>query len=94
MDTEGLEKLLEKNIALAQDNNRMLKKLYNSMRWGRVLSIIYWALIIGSAFGAYYFLQPFIDEARNIYGDFAHPNSPEIKSLLLKQLEGTKTYTQ
>ena len=90
MNNEELEKLVEKSLALAEDNNRMLKKLYKSMRWSRAINILYWVLLVGSVFGAYYFLQPFIDETKNLYGDFANPKGSEVRSFLLKQLEGTK----
>lgn len=67
MDPES-KKLLEETLALAQENNRMLHTLKRAMVWSRAISFLYWVLIIGSALGAYYFVQPFIDQLFSAYG--------------------------
>ena len=59
--------LLNRSVALAQDNNKILRSMRRSMFWARVISMIYWALIIGSAVGAYYFIQPYLNQAISIY---------------------------
>ena len=61
-------KMLEKSVALEEENNKMLRSLTRSMKWGRAVHIAYWALIIGSAVGAYYFIQPYIDQIIGVYG--------------------------
>ena len=57
----------------------MLKSMRSSMRWGRVLRIFYWVVIIGLSFGAYYFIQPYIDQLMGVYGglksDMSNVNS-------------------
>ena len=60
--------LLQKSVDLAEENNKMLRALTRSMVWGRVVHFIYWALIIGSTVGAYYFIQPYINSILGIYG--------------------------
>ena len=60
--------LLEKSVALAEDNNKMLYAMRRSMFWARVMSVMYWVLIIGSAVGAYYLIQPYIDQLMGVYG--------------------------
>ena len=67
MDSD-IQKLLERNIALSEENNKMLRRLQSNMRWGRFIHAVYWIVIIGSAFGAYYFIQPYIDQLLQIYG--------------------------
>ena len=62
------KKMLEKSVALGEENNKMLRSIARSMKWGRVLHIVYWVLIIGSAVGAYYFIQPYIDQIIGVYG--------------------------
>lgn len=59
--------LLDKSVALAQENNKMLHSVVRSMRITRIISIIYWVIIVGSALGAYYFIQPYVDELIGIY---------------------------
>ncbi len=67
MDQES-KKLLEDNLKLSQENNVMLRSLHRSMRMRRVMSVVYWLFIIGSAVGAYYFVQPYVDSVMGAYG--------------------------
>ncbi len=53
--------LLTKSIRIAEENNKMLRGLRTRARLSFFLRIIYWLIIIGSVFGAYYFVKPFID---------------------------------
>ena len=55
------KELLKRTAVLVEENNKMLHSIRNSMRWARVMSILYWVFIIGSAVGAYYLIQPYID---------------------------------
>ena len=59
--------LLEKSVSLAEDNNKMLHSIKSSMRWASITRAIYWIFIIGSAVGAYYFFQPYIDQLKDVY---------------------------
>lgn len=61
------KKLLEETLEFAKENNEMLHSIRRSMRFQRFMSILYWVLIIGSAFGAYYFIQPYIDQLMSVY---------------------------
>ncbi|MBP6883863.1 MAG: hypothetical protein KBC06_01370 [Candidatus Pacebacteria bacterium] len=67
MDAES-KKLLQDTLELAKENNQMLQSMRRSMRIARLMSIVYWVFIIGSAVGAYYFIQPYVDEVIGIYG--------------------------
>ncbi len=60
--------LFERSIALAEENNDILRSIQRSMRLARIMSIIYWVFIIGSAVGAYYLIQPYIEQLMGIYG--------------------------
>jgi hypothetical protein len=59
--------LLNKSVMLAEENNKILRSLRRSQRISRIMTIIYWVLIIGSTIGAWYFIQPFIDQATSAY---------------------------
>ncbi|MBI2631269.1 hypothetical protein HYW73_03600 [Candidatus Nomurabacteria bacterium] len=59
--------LLEKSVALAQENNNILLSMRRSMRLARVMTLIYWLFIIGSAVGAFYLLQPYLNDLQNVY---------------------------
>ncbi|MEK7140443.1 MAG: hypothetical protein AAB815_01515 [Patescibacteria group bacterium] len=67
MDPES-KKLLADTFELAQENNKMLRGMRRSMRYQRIMSLVYWVFIIGSAVGAYYLIQPYIDQVKGIYG--------------------------
>ena len=60
--------LLKKSVSLAEDNNKILRSMKRSMFWGRVMSAIYWILIIGISVGAFYFLQPYFIKLMSVYG--------------------------
>jgi hypothetical protein len=66
MDPES-KKLLEETFRLAQDNNDMLRSMKRSLFWSRIMRTIYWVFIIGSAVGAFYLLQPYIDQVKEMY---------------------------
>ncbi len=59
--------LLEKTYRLADDTNDMVRRLYRSYRWGRYAKIAYWAVIILLLVGAYWLVQPYLDQLRKIY---------------------------
>jgi hypothetical protein len=66
------KELLEKSVVLAEDNNKILRSMRNSMRWGRIMTVVYWILIIGISVGAFYFLQPYVDQVIKTYGSFSN----------------------
>lgn len=70
MDERGnrdLKKILEENTKIARENHRLLKKIYRSIKWAGFFRMVYWTVLLGSAVGAYYFIQPFIDTAQNSF---------------------------
>jgi len=55
------EQLLDKTYEIEKENNEMLHKMYRDMWWGRIFRSIYWIAFIGAMFGAYYYIQPYIE---------------------------------
>ena len=53
--------LLSATYQLSEENNKILRGLRRSQRWQTAGWVIKWALIIGVSFGAYFYLQPFIE---------------------------------
>lgn len=80
MDPES-KKLLEETYALEEENNRMLRSLKRSMLWSRVMSILYWVLILGVSVGAFYYIQPYLDDVMSIY-DGVKSNLENVGSFL------------
>ena len=55
------KELLKRTVRLTEENNDILRSMQRSMRIGRIMSILYWVFIIGSAVGAYYLIQPYLE---------------------------------
>ena len=62
------KELFKRSIALAEENNDILRAMQRSQRLAHLMSIIYWIFIVGTAIGAYYFIQPYLDEIKSVYG--------------------------
>ena len=69
MDAEQEKKLLQDNLDISLENNKLLKKLVFSQRLGNFLGIIKWVIIIGSALGIYYYLAPTFESLLQTYQD-------------------------
>ncbi len=61
--------LLKRSVSLAEDNHRMLRSIRRSMHISSIISILYWVIIIGSAVGAYYIIQPYSDQIVKVYNE-------------------------
>jgi len=64
MDQESKE-LLEKTYELAEDNNKMLRKVRSVQKRTALLQIIKTLFVVGVSIGAFYFLQPYVDSFQN-----------------------------
>lgn len=58
LDDRKLDELLE----LTRENNKILSGMRRTQRWGSLFNIVYWAVILGSIFGVYYYFQPTIQK--------------------------------
>lgn len=70
MDPET-KKLLEQNLELAEENNRLLRGLRTSNRLGLVFKVVYLAILAGGAVFAYYHAEPYIKSFLNAYQAFS-----------------------
>jgi hypothetical protein len=58
----GLKEMVEENLELARENNRMLHKLRRSAFIGNILRLMWWAVIIGVPLYLYLtVLKPYLD---------------------------------
>jgi hypothetical protein len=71
--------LLERTYKLAEENNEMLRALRRMNRWSTVLRFSYWLIIIVLSFGAYYFIQPYLEQAQDLYSGVTG-NIDQVKS--------------
>jgi hypothetical protein len=56
--------LLNRSVVLAEENNQILHSMKRSQRWSSIARAVYWIFIIGSAVGAFYLLQPYVDQIK------------------------------
>ena len=61
--------LLERTHKLAEENNAILRSIRRSNRFGTIMRILYWVLIIVLSFGAYYLIQPYLQAVTGAYGN-------------------------
>ncbi len=86
MDDEG-KRLLKELLALQKENNEMLLSLKKNIRWNNLSRSFYWILIAGIAFGAFYFIKPYLGSFMNIYsGNISGVNITELTKSLMEYL--------
>ncbi len=56
LDDQKIDELLD----LTRENNKILRSMRSTQRWGLFFTFMYWMLILGSIFGTYYYFQPTI----------------------------------
>lgn len=61
---------LERVLEIVEKDHSRIEKLYRAMQWGRVFTVLYWILIIGIAVGAFYFIQPYVNQLGSFYESF------------------------
>ena len=85
-ELQKIKEQLSEVTKLTRQNNKIMRKIQTSMRIGLIFRTLYWMLIIGSMLGAYYYLQPFLENVSGTYEELI--NIPEkIKTFDLSTFE-------
>ena len=58
LDDRKVDELLE----ITHENNKILRSMRRAQRWSSFFTFVYWAIILGSIFGVYYYFQPTIQK--------------------------------
>ena len=66
MDPES-KQLLQSTLALAEENNKLLHKIRGVQKRDAVWRTLKILVIIGIAFGSFYFLEPYLDKLVGLY---------------------------
>ena len=66
MDPE-LKKLLDNTYKLAEENNVLLRKIRGVQKREVFFRLMYWLFLIGVGVGAFYFVQPYVDEIKDFF---------------------------
>lgn len=67
MTPEERQLLIQTN-RLVEENHTMLRKMRRAALWGRAWHLLYWLIIIGISVGAYFYVQPYVNQLLNLYG--------------------------
>lgn len=54
---------------LAEENAETLRVIRRSYRIGNIMRVVYWVFLIGLSLGALYFIQPYVDTAKDAYSE-------------------------
>jgi len=54
-------------MTLTEENNRLLHKMWRAARLARAARVVYWIILIGASIGAYYYIQPYIDQILSLF---------------------------
>ena len=81
--------LLERTYKLTEENNDILRALRRSQRVGTAFRAAYWILIILTSFGAYYFIQPYVQTLGGLYGN-ASDSLSQVKNITAQFSDLTK----
>lgn len=52
---------------LLSENNKLLHKLTRAQNWSTFFSVFRWMVVVGAALGAYYYLQPYLEQVIGLY---------------------------
>lgn len=59
--------LIERTYKLAEENNEILRTIRRSNRVSMIMRVAYWVIILIVSFGAYYFIQPYVEMMLGAY---------------------------
>jgi len=54
---------------LSIENAETLRLIRRSYKIGNIMRVVYWVFLIGLSLGALYFVQPFVDTAKDAYSE-------------------------
>ncbi len=66
---EETKKLLQENLELNKENNKLLHKLVWFQKWARWFGVIKWIIVVGAAIGALYYLEPMMNKLWGTYNE-------------------------
>jgi uncharacterized membrane protein len=65
-----LKNLVQKDLAVSADTNRVVHKMRRAARWGTTLQFVWWAVVIAVSGAAYYYyLDPYVKKIEHLYAN-------------------------
>jgi len=71
-DNKRIEKLLEENLLISKENNKLLLGMRRGQRVAFWMRVFYFLVVTGFIFGAFYVVAPFIKSTLEIYQNLPH----------------------
>jgi hypothetical protein len=68
---EGLKELLQANLEISKENNKILRKMRSVQKWTQISRVIYYLIVIVLTLGAFYYIQPYIQKFMAMLPDFS-----------------------
>jgi hypothetical protein len=65
------KQLLREMYEMTEENNRILKKMNRRAFWSGFFRLFYWVIVLAIAFGAYYYVQPYLKALLNTYNSIS-----------------------
>lgn len=81
MDEDKLKEISKKQ----EETFTLVKKLWKAEKWRRYFSVIKYVFLIGIAFGAFYFLTPYLERLITIVQQFREIDTLQDLQKLLEQ---------
>ncbi len=91
---EDVKKLIEEDLKLNRENNVILKGIRGAQKRAMIYRFLYWILILGITFGAYYFVQPYVESLLGYYGSFTEGVDSVNKASSMSDLKQVKDLLQ
>jgi predicted MFS family arabinose efflux permease len=70
MDRESnieIKELLEQNLALNEENNRMLRGMRRNQRMAAIWRVVYFAAFLYATYVGYQYVKPYLEQAQAAY---------------------------
>lgn len=71
-------RMLLETRELAEENAKILRSIQRTNRISAAFKVLYWVIILGLSFGAYWLIQPYVDMLKTSLGDIT--GNPGVES--------------
>jgi len=69
-DSKKLERLLEENLLISKENNKLLLSVRRGLRIAFWMRVLYFFIATGLLFGAFYVVAPYLKSTVEVYQNF------------------------
>jgi len=81
-DIAEINEKIDALTSLAEENQMMIRNLYQRARMATVFIFIKWFIIIGITVGSFYYIQPLINNLVGIYGGLTGGTGTDLFNLI------------